>query len=155
MRVRWPPEKLPISLPVSIDDISARLSAFSRFASNDATSNLSYFSSASAYSRRVRSLESCSRFAHCSSNCSRASLTPVTSSINSYTLWSSQSRMSCGNIPISSLVLMISPEVGVRSPLISLKRVVLPAPFEPTRPTLSPVLIENDTSWSISLLPVA
>ena len=48
---------------------------------------------------------------------------------------------------------MISPLVGTLNPAIIEKVVVLPAPFGPRRPTISPVLTSMEISRTTSLLP--
>ena len=48
---------------------------------------------------------------------------------------------------------LISPLVGTLNPAIIEKVVVLPAPFGPRRPTISPVLISMEISRTTSLLP--
>src|SRR3954447_1089697 len=46
-----------------------------------------------------------------------------------------------------------SPDVGAYTPVIALKQVVLPAPFGPIRPRISPGRMSNDTSSSATTPP--
>src|ERR1700727_2938258 len=48
---------------------------------------------------------------------------------------------------------MISPSSGRNCPQTQLNNVVLPAPFGPTRPTLSPGATENEMLWTGSIPP--
>src|SRR5829696_1788949 len=45
------------------------------------------------------------------------------------------------------------PRLGIRTPEMTSKRVVLPAPFGPISPTTSPAHMESDTSWSAAMPP--
>jgi hypothetical protein len=49
---------------------------------------------------------------------------------------------------MSKLSIKILPESGRISPVITEKQVVLPAPFGPSKPTASPVLIVRSTPFN-------
>jgi hypothetical protein len=68
---------------------------------------------------------------------------------NSCAIWKVRNRplanSSCGVRPVmSSPSMMTVPEVGGRTPAITLKRVVFPAPLGPTSPVIDPVSMRSD-----------
>ena len=56
-------------------------------------------------------------------------------------------------VTISCLPIRIVPAVGSRTPRIMLMLVVLPAPFGPSRPTISPALTSKETSSTATRSP--
>src|SRR6516225_1406481 len=80
-----------------------------------------------------------------------ATLSEIESSMNSCGFWNvfttPAAAMVCGLRPwISAVFQRIRPALGARIPVIRLSSVVLPDPFGPKIPTISPAAIESETS---------
>ena len=68
---------------------------------------------------------------------------------------SGESSANCSRYPILSVLRVSSPVSGFSSPSMIFRNVLLPAPFTPIRPMLSPSLIWRLTSFSTLFGPKA